>query len=80
MDETGIGLGVCVNQTVIGSSSTRRSYVKRPENREWVSIIESISAGGERTKPVVIFKGKTIQTSWFSDDIPDWLYTTSENG
>jgi hypothetical protein len=81
MDETGIALGVCSNQTVIGSSSTRRSYIKRPENREWVSIIESISAGGQRTKSLVIFKGKTIQNTWFSDkDIPDWLYTTSENG
>ena len=45
MDETGIALGVYNNQTVIGSSSSTRSYIQRPKNREWVSIIKAISAG-----------------------------------
>ena len=81
MDETGIALGVCTNQTVVGSSSTTRSYKKSPENREWVSIIETISAGGDRARCLVIFKGKSLQSTWFNHDtIPDWLYTTSENG
>jgi len=57
MDETGIALGVCANQWVIGKSSTKSSYVQSPENREWVSIIETISATGAYTKPVVLFKG-----------------------
>jgi hypothetical protein len=63
MDETGIALGVCSNQLVIGTSSTNRSYVQRPENREWVSIIESISADGGRTRSLVIFKGKSVQST-----------------
>ena len=29
----------------------------------------------------MIFKGQSLQTSWFpSKSVPDWLYTTSENG
>jgi hypothetical protein len=72
MDETGIALGVCSNQTVISSSSTKSFYIKRPENREWVSIIELISAGRRRIRSLVIFKGKAIQTTWFSEkDVPD---------
>jgi hypothetical protein len=74
MDETGIALGVCTNQVVLGTSSTRRSYVQRPENREWVSIIEAISAGGRKLRNVVIFKAQNIQTAWFRpDNIPDAL-------
>ena len=81
MDETGIALGVCSNQRVIGSSSTTQTYIRTPENREWVSILECISAIGQKIAPVVIFKGKSLQTSWFTPGkTPEYLYTTSENG
>jgi len=48
MNETGIALGVCVNQEVVGSSSTTKSYKKYTENREWVSTVEAVSAVGDR--------------------------------
>jgi hypothetical protein len=81
MDETGIALGVCTNTRVLGSSLKKKTYIKSPENREWVSIIEAISASGQAIRPVVIFKGQYCQTTWFpSSNVPDWLYTTSENG
>ncbi len=65
MDEHGLGLGVCSNSVVLGPSEKRRTNVKRPENREWVSVIETISAKGRYIRPLVMFKGKDIQTSWF---------------
>ena len=82
MDETGIALGVCTNTRVIGKSSTNTTIIKRPENCEWISIIETISAAGKKLRPVVIFKAKnSIQSSWFRPgEVPDWLYTNSENG
>jgi hypothetical protein len=81
MDETGIALGVCANQTVIGSSSSTTSRKKTPENREWVSILETVSTGGRRTRCLVIFKGKALQSTWFPPEkVPNWLFTTSENG
>ena len=79
MDETGIALGVCSNTRVIASSSKKKAYVKTPENREWVSIIETMSSTSRKLTPIVVFKGKSLQTTWFpSEEIPSWLYTTSE--
>jgi len=81
MDETGLALGHCKNQLVIRTSNTKYAYIKSPENREWVSIIETISATGRRCRPICIFKGKSIQSTWFTPErIPDFLFTTSENG
>ena len=81
MDETGIALGVCTNSRVIARAGKRKAYVKTPGNREWVSILETISAIGQKLKCMVIFKGQSLQTTWFpSNSVPDWLYTTSQNG
>jgi Tc5 transposase DNA-binding domain len=46
MDESGLGIGCTTNHRVIGSSSSTRSYVQSPETREWVTIIETVSARG----------------------------------
>lgn len=81
MDETGVALGVCTNTRVLASSSKKKAYIKSPEDREWVSIVEAISATGVKLQCLVIFKGKHLQTTWFpAQGAPDWLYTTSENG
>jgi hypothetical protein len=81
MDETGIALGVCTNSQVIARAGKRKAYIKTPGDREWVSILETISAAGQKLRCMVIFKGKSLQTTWFSSNfVPDWLYTTSENG
>jgi hypothetical protein len=81
MDETGVALGVCTNTRVIARAGKKKAYKKDPGNREWVSIIESVSATGQKLRCMVIFKGKSLQTTWFpSKLVPDWIYTTSENG
>jgi DDE superfamily endonuclease/Tc5 transposase DNA-binding domain/helix-turn-helix, Psq domain len=81
MDESGLGLGRCTNQRVVGSSQTSSSIVQSPETREWVTIIEVVSATGKFLRPTVIFKGQSIQTSWFYKDFKqDWIFTTSQNG
>ncbi|KAJ8111260.1 hypothetical protein OPT61_g6103 [Boeremia exigua] len=81
MDETGVALGVCTNSQVVASSSKKNAYIKSPESREWVSIIESVSATGSKLQCLVIFKGKHLQSTWFpSNETPNWLYTTSQNG
>lgn len=42
--------------------------------------IVSISIAGVKFQRLVIFKGQNLQTTWFPvENIPDWLYTTSEN-
>ncbi|KAI1001065.1 hypothetical protein K3495_g7134 [Podosphaera aphanis] len=81
MDETGLALGVCSNSRVLSSLLKHKAYVKSPNTREWVSIIETASASRRRLRPAVIFKRQSLQTSWFPpQSLPDWLYTTSENG
>jgi len=74
-------LGVCHNSQVLTSIKKKNIYVKSPEIREWVSIIEAKSADGQKSTCIVIFTGKHLQTTWFpSKSVPDWLYTTSGNG
>ena len=81
MDEQGLGLGICSNQYVLTSSKKKKTLLKTPETREWVSVIETISATGRKLNPLVIFKGQSLQTDWFtSQNVPDWQYTTSPNG
>jgi hypothetical protein len=80
MDEHGIALGVCTNSYVLGSSNKKRSYVKSPESREWVSIIEVVSPHGGFIRPLIIFKGIAPQTTHFPMDTPDYCYTSSANG
>ncbi|RYN21200.1 hypothetical protein AA0115_g9842 [Alternaria tenuissima] len=80
MDETGIAIGVCNNTRVLASTHKRKAYVKSPENREWITIVECVSADGRTLRPLVIFKGQRVLTSWFDRAILDWLYTTSDNG
>ncbi len=89
MDEHGTSLGAANNTKVIGESQRSiggSTHRKIPENREWVTVIETISAGNKhQVPPVVIFKGKTPQTTWFpldiaNLDIQDWRFAASQNG
>ena len=59
-DETGIAMGICSNQRVLGTTETKRSYVKSPENREWGTIIEAGSAVGRTIDPLILFKGQNL--------------------
>jgi hypothetical protein len=68
MDEAGIALGICTNSMVLGDSRKKRTYVRSPQNREWVSVVETISAAGRSIRPIIIFKGKNLQTTWFQHD------------
>lgn len=78
MDETGIQLGSSASHRVVGSSKTTKIYKKAPENREWVSIIETINTESKYIRPVVIFKGQNVQSSWFLDySTPNWLFASS---
>jgi hypothetical protein len=80
MDETGIALGVCTNTRVLARALKKKADVKSPENREWVSIIKCVSAIGRKLRCAVIFKGQSLQTTWFpAKSVPSWLYTTSKN-
>jgi hypothetical protein len=52
MDETGIALGVCTNTRVIAQARKCKAYIKTPGDHEWVSVIEAVSATGQKHSDV----------------------------
>src|SRR5271155_4198515 len=48
-------LGICKNSMVLGDSQKKRTYVQSPQDREWVSMVETVSALGRSTRPIAIF-------------------------
>ena len=50
---------------VVVDVSISEAYEAQPGRQEWVTVIECISATGEKIPPYVIFKGKNLMTSWF---------------
>jgi len=86
MDETGILEGRGSNGLVLGSSRSQALLKKQPGSRAWTSIIECISATGSLLPPLIIFKGKSVQQQWFSQDprvldqYSDWNFTATDNG
>ncbi|CAG9953199.1 unnamed protein product [Clonostachys rosea f. rosea IK726] len=83
MDEAGIMEGIGDNSLVLGSSRKNWAAQIQPGTRYWTTIIECISATGGHLKPLVIFKGKTVQQQWFPDELghlKDWHFTASNKG
>jgi hypothetical protein len=60
-DEIGLMMGIGDNEMVFGDSHRKFLQSKDGGSREWVSIIECISAGGQTLPPLVIFAGKHVQ-------------------
>lgn len=80
MDEYGIALGICTNTKVLANAKKKHTYVVAPQDREWVSIVESIFTAGRKIRPFVIFPGAAPQSTWLEEKVLDWVITTSENG
>ena len=47
----------------------KKMYVRVPENRLSVTVVESISADGKAIPPLVIVPGRNIMMSWFSEQM-----------
>ena len=82
MDETGFRIGIGRDQWVITKDRTRPAYLPSSSNRELVTVIECVSAGGTVIAPMVILPGILIQERWFTatgmED--NYLIATSESG
>ncbi|KAK0368171.1 transposase [Colletotrichum limetticola] len=83
MDETGIMEDKGANGLVLGMAEATEVRKKEPGSRAWVSIIECISADGRAIKPLVIYKGKSVQQQWFPlqlNPYDSWKFTATDNG
>ena len=65
MDETGLRIGIAKHQFVLTEFPKRRITLPNAGNRESVTIVEAISAGGEFIPAMLILSGKTHNASWF---------------
>jgi hypothetical protein len=81
-DETGFMMGKILSQMVITGWDRSGGKKKKiqPGNREWVTVIEGVSAIGRVLPPFVIFAGKVLITTWFKDLPRDWIIEVSPNG
>ena len=83
MDEAGILEGQGTNGLVLGSSQKVAVRRKQPGSRAWTSFVECISATGRSLRPLVIFKGQSVQQQWFPLDLvpyASWEFTATEKG
>ena len=83
MDEAGIMEGQGENGLVVGSVHKRFIQKKQPGSKAWTSFIECISATRVALRPLVMFKGKSVQQQWFPIELKDfegWQFTATENG
>lgn len=80
MDEHGMREGYTKSGKIIGTSLTHRAFTSESDIRNWVSVLESISAIGRRTTPTVVFGGNSLQGQWFQEAFPDWKYDYSVSG
>ncbi|KAI0995965.1 hypothetical protein K3495_g12216 [Podosphaera aphanis] len=72
MDETGLALGACSNSRVLSSPLNHKAYVKSPNTRKWVSIMETASTSGRWLRSAVIFKGQLpnfSENGWTSNSV-----------
>ncbi|KAH7463438.1 hypothetical protein FOMA001_g18117 [Fusarium oxysporum f. sp. matthiolae] len=80
LDETGVQEGESLAGVVAGTVLTTSSEKIQSDASAWISILETISATGQRLTPCIVYTGKTSQGQNFGDFIPDWKYTCSEKG
>jgi hypothetical protein len=82
-DETGFMMGVIASGMVV-TGAERRGNPKRvqPGNREWVTVIQSISAGGWAIPPFIVVAGQYHLSSWYQEStLPgNWVIATTKNG
>ena len=60
VDEIGTMISLGDNPLVIGPSAVRKVFTMDPGKREWVTILECVSASGRVLLPLVIFKSTKV--------------------
>ena len=64
MDEKGFAVGCTGKFKIICAKYDLNAYMSQPGNRDWVSLLECVSADGAILPIFSIFKGKQNQKAW----------------
>ena len=81
MDEHGLCIGKINPKKVVGAAKDqwglprKRTKMRNSQSREWVSIVECISAGQTSIQPLIIFKGVHVNINWAPNQPPSYKYT-----
>lgn len=70
MDESGVRVGCPTGEIVIVPTQIKELYTASPENRQSLTVIETICADGSTPPPpVVICPGEKIMENWIQDNL-----------
>jgi hypothetical protein len=69
IDEKGARIACPAGAEVVVSISIKEMYIRVPENRLSLTVIESISADGKAIPPLIIVPSILIMESWFHKNI-----------
>ncbi|KAI0994339.1 hypothetical protein K3495_g13843 [Podosphaera aphanis] len=80
-DETGFGIGCLNGQFVLIWAEQKAVYLIDPENWDYVTCIEAISANSKTTPPMVILSGALLLEKFFGNELDDGvLFAITESG
>ena len=77
----GCSVGTAQTSNVVVDTSVPKAYEAQPGRQEWVTVIECISAIGEKIPPYIIFKGEKLMSSGFPKTLPKgWKFAANTTG
>ena len=79
-DETGFRIGVGKSQWIVTASRKNRHYLPSDNNRDYVTVIEAINAGGAVIDEILILSGKVHLERFYRELQGEVLVGLSETG
>ena len=80
-DETGFSLGTSRSTRVLTNSKRKTPNKTIPGRQEWITVIESVSAGGRALPPLLLYTGEYTNTGWIPTSTPvDWRFSSTSKG
>ena len=71
-NESRVCLSIARNQ-LVWTGSGRNIYMPHSNNRELVTLVETIQSTGEVIPPIVIISGQNLMEDWFNNLPPSYL-------
>src|SRR5579871_4323983 len=69
------------NSNVVIDTSASNAYEVQSGRQEWLTVIECVSAVGEKIPPYIIFKGQNLMTSWLPEQLSGgWMFACNTSG
>jgi hypothetical protein len=80
MDETGFRIGTSKSQYVLTEQPEKSHFLPIANNRESLTVVEAVSAGGIAIPAMLVVTAKQHQSSWFQNLHDTTLVGVADNG